>query len=207
MAHHTGVLGAELPGHASATSLPNGSKLSVKACKSNECSRTGAFVDSRATFNVYAPERVQFMSNDSKLSAAANLLLASRLMPAGSGAALITALGKHPLVAQGKMLKALHPNLANPSQLDVAERNPGQVTAEAIGTTRTPLTSIAELGQMIRDARKAMKMNQTEFAAHAGVGRRFVSELEGGKPSLEFDKVLACAAAAGVDLFAKKRRA
>ncbi|OZA17669.1 MAG: hypothetical protein B7X90_14215 [Novosphingobium sp. 17-62-19] len=70
----------------------------------------------------------------------------------------------------------------------------------------TQLTSIAELGRMVRDVRKAMKMNQAEFAAHAGVGRRFVSELEGGKPSLEFDKVLACASAAGVDLFAKKRR-
>jgi len=60
---------------------------------------------------------------------------------------------------------------------------------------------------MVRDARKAMKMNQAKLAAHAGVGRRFVSELEGGKPSLEFDKVVACAGAAGIDLFAKKRRA
>ncbi|MBC2661150.1 helix-turn-helix transcriptional regulator [Novosphingobium flavum] len=146
------------------------------------------------------------MSKESKLPAAANLLLASRTVPAGSGAALITALGKHPLVARGEMPKALHPNVAIPSQLYAAERNPKSVIAEAVGTTRTPLTSIAELGMMVRDARKAMKMNQTEFAAHAGVGRRFVSELEGGKPSLEFDKVLACAAAAGVDLFAKKRR-
>lgn len=104
------------------------------------------------------------------------------------------------------MLKALHPNLAIPSQPYVAERNPKPLIAEAIGTTYTPLPSIAELGLMVRHARKAMKMNQTEFAAHAGVGRRFVSELEGGKPSLEFDKVIACAAAAGVDLFAKKRR-
>jgi y4mF family transcriptional regulator len=58
---------------------------------------------------------------------------------------------------------------------------------------------------MIRKARKAMKLNQTEFAAHAGVGRRFISELEGGKGSLEFDKVLACAAAAGVDIAARSR--
>jgi transcriptional regulator with XRE-family HTH domain len=52
-----------------------------------------------------------------------------------------------------------------------------------------------------------MKLSQGEFAAHAGVGRRFVSELECGKASLEFDKVLACAAAAGVDIFARPRRA
>jgi y4mF family transcriptional regulator len=67
------------------------------------------------------------------------------------------------------------------------------------------IRSIADLGPLIRKARKAMKLNQAQFAAHAGVGRRFLSELEGGKPSLEFDKVLACAAAAGIDLFARPR--
>jgi y4mF family transcriptional regulator len=147
------------------------------------------------------------MSKESKLPAAANLLLASRMKPGRSGAALMTALGKHPLVVQGEMLKARHPNLFVPSQLIMSEGNSEPVIAEAIGRTRNPLKSIAELGLVVRDARKAMKMNQAEFAAHAGVGRRFVSELEGGKPSLEFDKVLACAGAAGVDLFAKKRRA
>ena len=65
--------------------------------------------------------------------------------------------------------------------------------------------SVAELGALVRRARKAMKMNQSEFAAHAGVGRRFVSELEGGKASLEFDRVMACAQAAGIDLTARLR--
>lgn len=65
--------------------------------------------------------------------------------------------------------------------------------------------SVVELGALVRRARKAMKMNQSEFAAHAGVGRRFVSELEGGKASLEFDRVMACAQAAGIDLTAKLR--
>jgi y4mF family transcriptional regulator len=63
----------------------------------------------------------------------------------------------------------------------------------------------ADLGAMIRKARKAMKMTQAEFATHAGVGRRFVSELEGGKASLEFDRVMACAEAAGIDLLARQR--
>jgi y4mF family transcriptional regulator len=62
-----------------------------------------------------------------------------------------------------------------------------------------------DLGAMIRKARKAMKLNQTEFAAHAGVGRRFISELESGKGSLEFDKVLACAITAGIDITARSR--
>lgn len=68
------------------------------------------------------------------------------------------------------------------------------------------LTSSADLAPIIRKARKAMKMNQQEFADAAGVGRRFLSELENGKPSLEFDKVLACALAAGIDIIAKPRR-
>src|SRR3546814_9948553 len=96
----------------------------------------------------------------------------------------------------GEMLKAGHRNLSTPSQLLMPEGKPEPVIAEAVVRTRNPLKSIAELGPMVRDARKAMKMNQAEFAAHAGVGRRFVSELEGGKPRLEFDKVLACTGAA-----------
>jgi y4mF family transcriptional regulator len=80
---------------------------------------------------------------------------------------------------------------------------PGQV----VTVPRTePVTSVADLAPLIRKARKAMKMNQQAFADAAGVGRRFLSELENGKPSLEFDKVLACALAAGIDIIAKPRR-
>lgn len=81
----------------------------------------------------------------------------------------------------------------------------GTSQAERKSTGVTVIGSVSDLGPLIRKSRKAMKMNQAEFAAHAGVGRRFLSELEGGKPSLEFDKVLACAEAAGVSLFASAR--
>jgi y4mF family transcriptional regulator len=67
------------------------------------------------------------------------------------------------------------------------------------------IRSAADLGPLVRKARKAMQMTQNDFAAHAGVGRRFLSELEGGKPSLEFDKVLACAEAAGIEIFSRSR--
>ena len=147
------------------------------------------------------------MSKGPKLPAAANLLIASRIKPGRSSTALTTALGKHPLVTQGEMLKGRHAAPALPMPRQLPKGKPEPVIAEVVGAVRNPLKSIADLGLLVRDARKAMKMNQAEFAAHAGVGRRFVSELEGGKPSLEFDKVLACAGAAGVDLFATKRRA
>lgn len=65
--------------------------------------------------------------------------------------------------------------------------------------------TVSDLGPMIRKARKGMKLTQADFAAHAGVGRRFISELEGGKGSLEFDKVIACALAAGIDISARSR--
>ena len=39
----------------------------------------------------------------------------------------------------------------------------------------------------------------------AGVGRRFISELENGKATLEIDKVLKVAAAAGIDFLARER--
>jgi len=67
------------------------------------------------------------------------------------------------------------------------------------------IASAAELGRLVREARKAIKLSQGEFAAYAGVGRRFLSEPESGKPSLEFNKVVACAKAAGIDLFAQPR--
>jgi y4mF family transcriptional regulator len=68
-----------------------------------------------------------------------------------------------------------------------------------------PITTATNLAPLIRASRKRMKMSQQQFADAAGVGRRFLSELENGKPSLEFDKVIACALAAGIDIIAKPR--
>jgi y4mF family transcriptional regulator len=81
----------------------------------------------------------------------------------------------------------------------------GTTTEKKTSATRASIRTAADLGVMIRKARKAMKLNQAEFAAHAGVGRRFISELESGKGSLEFDKVIACALAAGIDISARSR--
>jgi y4mF family transcriptional regulator len=72
-------------------------------------------------------------------------------------------------------------------------------------STPKPITTSKDLGERIRAARKAKKLNQQEIADLAGVGRRFISELENGKPSLEFDKVINVARATGIDLFSKSR--
>jgi y4mF family transcriptional regulator len=66
-----------------------------------------------------------------------------------------------------------------------------------------PVASAQMLGAVIRRAREERGLSQLKLADLAGVGRRFVSELENGKSSLEFDKVLQVAAAAGVSLTAR----
>ncbi len=64
----------------------------------------------------------------------------------------------------------------------------------------TALQKVSDLGAAVRNARKSKRLTQQEFADLAGVGRRFLSELESGKPTLEIGKVLKVAAAAGIQL-------
>lgn len=45
------------------------------------------------------------------------------------------------------------------------------------------------LAKEITDMRKAAGLTQAEFAQRAGVGLRFVRELEQGKPTVRMDKV------------------
>ncbi len=67
------------------------------------------------------------------------------------------------------------------------------------------ITSAKDLGGQIKTARRTRKLSQEELADLAGVGRRFISELENGKPSLEFDKVILVAKALGIDVMAHRR--
>lgn len=66
------------------------------------------------------------------------------------------------------------------------------------------IVSASDLGGMIRAARKERRLSQQAFADLAGVGRRFLSELENGKPTLELDKALKVAAACGIELVARR---
>ena len=61
---------------------------------------------------------------------------------------------------------------------------------------RTP----ADIGRAVAQARKSRKYSQQEFADLTGVGRRFISELESGKPTAEIGKVLQVLTALGLDL-------
>lgn len=46
-----------------------------------------------------------------------------------------------------------------------------------------------KLAQFVALRRKALKLTQPELASKAGVGLRFLRELEAGKPTLRMDKV------------------
>lgn len=54
----------------------------------------------------------------------------------------------------------------------------------------TRLFSAKDLGSFIRAKRKEMGLTQVEFATAAGTGIRFLSELERGKPIVQFEKAL-----------------
>ena len=91
--------------------------------------------------------------------------------------------------------------------LSLARPSPGAsvIAAAPVPAAVHKIASAADLGRLLRAARDERGLSQQAFADLAGVGRRFVSELENGKATLEFDKVLSVAAAAGIDLFARRR--
>src|SRR6476469_5676231 len=53
-------------------------------------------------------------------------------------------------------------------------------------------------GLLIRSRRKAMKMRQDQLALATGVGRRFLIDLEAGKPSCQLGRSLLVAEALGL---------
>ncbi|MEY2926754.1 MAG: hypothetical protein RL367_1231, partial [Pseudomonadota bacterium] len=112
------------------------------------------------------------------------------------------------MLSPGIQKRAVQPVFAQPvtapsGQLRVL---PDREAEPPVAMAATPfIRTVAELGVILKAARKRMRMSQQVFADYAGVGRRFVSELENGKESLEIGKVLACARSAGVDIAAKPR--
>lgn len=49
----------------------------------------------------------------------------------------------------------------------------------------------AEIGRIVRAARRTQGLRQDQLAGAAGVGVRFLSELERGKPTVRLEKMLA----------------
>ncbi|HEX9881518.1 MAG TPA: helix-turn-helix domain-containing protein [Hyphomicrobium sp.] len=62
-------------------------------------------------------------------------------------------------------------------------------------------TQARHFGALVRERREAMKMRQDDLALATGVGRRFILELEAGKPSCQLGRALVVAAAVGLRPF------
>src|ERR1700722_19458414 len=62
---------------------------------------------------------------------------------------------------------------------------------------RTASQLASEFGAVIRNRRKALNMRQDQLALATGVGRRFLIELEAGKPSCQLGRSLLVAEALG----------
>jgi transcriptional regulator with XRE-family HTH domain len=71
------------------------------------------------------------------------------------------------------------------------EHTDNSIDQRAIGTATA-------FGSMIRGRRKALKLRQDQLALATGVGRRFLIELEAGKPSCQLGRSLLVAEALGL---------
>lgn len=67
------------------------------------------------------------------------------------------------------------------------------------------ISSSEDLGNLIRAHRKAQAATQSEFAALCGVGVRFISDLENGKPTIQLSKVLNVLRCLGLDVAIQPR--
>jgi y4mF family transcriptional regulator len=61
------------------------------------------------------------------------------------------------------------------------------------------MTTSKDIAASIKSARGALKLRQADLAAAAGVGLRFLIELEAGKPTAQLGKTLAVLDALGLD--------
>lgn len=67
------------------------------------------------------------------------------------------------------------------------------------------VSSADEIGKLIRAHRKSQSATQAEFASLCGVGVRFISDLENGKPTMELGKVLHVLQCLGLDISIQPR--
>lgn len=64
----------------------------------------------------------------------------------------------------------------------------------------TNIRSTQQLGQTLRVARKQLGLTQSQLALAAGVGVRFIVDLEAGKPTLRLETVLRVIEALGGEI-------
>jgi y4mF family transcriptional regulator len=61
---------------------------------------------------------------------------------------------------------------------------------------------MAQVGDIVRRSRRRRGFTQADLALDAGTGRRFVSDVEAGKPTIEFESLMKLCKSLGIRLFA-----
>ena len=69
----------------------------------------------------------------------------------------------------------------------------------------TNIKNAEDLGRVVREARKTQKLSQDDLAGMADTGRRFIVDLEKGKETVQFGKVLRVLATLGVSVAAIRK--
>lgn len=64
-----------------------------------------------------------------------------------------------------------------------------------------PPSPSARFGNLVRERREALGLRQDQLALATGVGRRFIIDLEAGKPTCQLGKALQVAEAVGLRIF------
>jgi len=64
----------------------------------------------------------------------------------------------------------------------------------------TPIETPQHLANVVRHTRKALRLTQPQLALAAGVGVRFIVDLESGKPTVRLEHVLRVLQALGATL-------
>ena len=67
------------------------------------------------------------------------------------------------------------------------------------------ISGLEQLARQVRRQRRLSQLTQTELAGLAGVGLRFVSDLENAKPGLEIGRVLRVTQMLGLQLSVSPR--
>lgn len=60
------------------------------------------------------------------------------------------------------------------------------------------IRSAGDFGRAVRDRRRALGLTQEQLARRCGVGKRFIVELEAGKPTSQLGKALTAASEVGL---------
>ena len=64
---------------------------------------------------------------------------------------------------------------------------------------------VGDVGRMVREARKARGLTQRDLADACRCGTRFISDLENGKPTVEFGLTLRVLNSLGIDVVLTER--